>query len=84
MANWLRIVVFTVPVCDTGLYVVVYRNYSVITLIYGRVFSNQNYLFNFSIDKLREGVQSDDTTFKKKQMDEGPKASYGYVISCST
>ncbi|XP_076801501.1 src substrate cortactin-like isoform X5 [Clavelina lepadiformis] len=33
---------------------------------------------HISVNKLREGVQTDDAKTKAKQMDEGPKASYGY------
>ena len=32
----------------------------------------------FSIHKLREEVHKDDTTLKKKELESGPKASYGY------
>lgn len=34
--------------------------------------------FFYSLSKLRENVQNDDAAVKQKEMESGPKASYGY------
>ena len=40
--------------------------------------SNVSDLCDYSMQQLREGVQQDDTNIKKKELELGPKPSYGY------
>ena len=42
------------------------------------VTSQKSNVCDYSMQQLREGVQQDDTNTKKKELELGPKPSYGY------